>query len=102
MSKTKRTKRQSRSIQHIFVFDEQEDMKALSLELIKICQEESSIQFMKDKFFQNAFQNNDENDDDFRQSEALFDRKSFCLNKLLIRQRNRMLWTRGVFNKRNS
>ena len=102
MPKTKRTKRQSRSIQHIFVFDEQEDMKALSLELIKICQEESSIQFMKDKFFQNAFQNNDENDDDFRQSEALFDRKLFCLNKLLIRQRNRMLWTRGVFDKRNS
>ena len=102
MPKTKRTKRQSRSIQHIFVFDEQEDMKALSLELIKICQEESSIQFMKDKFFQNAFQNNDENDDDFRQSEALFDRKSFCLDKLLIRQRNRMLWTRGVFDKRNS
>ena len=102
MPKTKRTKKQSRSIQHIFVFDEQEDMKALSLELIKICQEESSIQFMKDKFFHNAFQNNDENDDDFRQSEALFDRKPFCLNKLLIRQRNRMLWTRGVFDKRNS
>ena len=102
MPQTKRTKKQSRSIQHIFVFDEQEDMKALSLELIKICQEESSIQFMKDKFFQNAFQNNDENDDDFRQSEALFDRKSFCLDKLLIRKRNRMLWTRGVFNKRNS
>ena len=101
MPKTKRTKKQSRSIQHIFVFDEQEDMKALSLELIKICQEESSIQFMKDKFFQNAFQNNDENDDDFRQSEALFDRKLFCQNKLLIRQRNRMLWTRRVFNKRD-